>query len=203
MAVLLYLLVLVVGVGTWLARRARGRAAVQGEFALAGRSLSTLEVAATLAFSVLGTAHILGVFELSWTLGAAAVWFSLAHVVLLVVVCLSTGLWVRRLGVSTVPEILELLYGEKMRVVVSCVMAGVVTGLLTVETQGLGILMATMTGWSLHQGAVAGGLIGILYVIVAGMKEVGYLNVINATVKYGGLILATLFLAYWAYALLS
>ena len=50
-AVLLYLLVLVVGVGTWLARRARGRAAVQGEFALAGRSLSTLEVAATLAFA--------------------------------------------------------------------------------------------------------------------------------------------------------
>ena len=195
MAVLLYLLVLVVGVGTWLARRAPRRPAGHGEFALAGRSLSTLEVAATLAFSVLGTAHILGVFELSWTLGAAAVWFSLAHVVLLVVVCLSTGLWVRRLGVSTVPEILELLYGEKMRVVVSCVMAGVVTGLLTVETQGLGILMATMTGWSLHQGAVAGGLIGILYVIVAGMKEVGYLNVINATVKYGGLILATLFLA--------
>ncbi len=195
MAVLAYLAILVVGVGMWLSKREKKHHAVEGDFALGGRNLSTPVVAVTLAFSVLGTAHILGVFELSWTLGASAVWFSLAHVILLVVVCLSTGLWVRRLGVSTVPEILQLLFGEKTRILVSCVMAGVVAGLLTVETQGLGILMSTMTGWPLHQGAVAGGVIGILYVIMAGMKEVGYLNVINAAVKYGGLILATIFLA--------
>lgn len=194
LAVLAYLLILVVGVGSWLARRER-KHGVEGEFALGGRSLSSTVVAVTLAFSVLGTAHILGVFELAWTLGAAAVWFSLAHVILLVVVCVSTGLWVRRLGVSTVPEILELLFGGATRTVVSCVMAGVVTGLLTVETQGLGILMSTMTGWPINQGAVAGDVVGILYVVLAGMKEVGYLNVINALVKYGGLILATIFLA--------
>ena len=194
-AVLAYLVILVVGVGAWLAKREKNHRAVEGDFALGGRNLSTPVVAVTLAFSVLGTAHILGVFELSWTLGAAAVWFSLAHVIMLVLVCLSTGLWVRRLGVSTVPEILELLFGEKTRLLVSCVMAGVVAGLLTVETQGLGILMSTMTGWPLREGAIAGGVIGIFYVIMAGMKEVGYLNVINAAVKYGGLILATLFLA--------
>ncbi len=195
-AVLGYLFVLVVGVGSWLASRNKAKAAhVEGEFALGGRNMSTTVVAVTLAFSVLGTAHILGVFELAWTMGAAAVWFSLAHVILLVVVCLSTGLWVRRLGVSTVPEILEILFGEKTRLLVSCVMAGVVTGLLTLETQGLGILMSTMTGWSIQHGAIAGGFIGILYVILAGMKEIGYLNVINATVKYGGLIMATIFLA--------
>ena len=146
LAVLAYLFTLVLGVGSWLARREKKKESIEGEFALGGRSLSTPVVAVTLAFSVLGTAHILGVFELSWTLGAAAVWFSLAHVILLVVVCLSTGLWVRRLGVSTVPEILGLLFGDKTRTLVSCVMAGVVTGLLTLETQGLGILTATMTG---------------------------------------------------------
>ena len=123
LAVLAYLFALVLGVGSWLARREKKKASVDGEFALGGRSLSTPVVAVTLAFSVLGTAHILGVFELSWTLGAAAVWFSLAHVILLVVVCLSTGLWVRRLGVSTVPEILGLLFGDKTRTLVSCVMA--------------------------------------------------------------------------------
>ena len=194
-AVLTYLVVLIVGVGSWLARREEHASREVDGFALGGRSLSTPVVAVTLAFSVLGTAHILGVFELSWTIGAAAVWFSLAHVILLVMVCLTTGLWVRRLGVSTVPEILELLYGEKTRLLVSCVMAGVLTGILTVETQGLGILMATMTGWPLRIGAAAGGVIGILYVVFAGVKEVGYLNVINALVKYGGLILATAFLA--------
>lgn len=194
-AVLAYLFILVVGVGSWLAHREKKKQHVDGEFALGGRSLSSTVVAVTLAFSVLGTAHILGVFELAWTLGAAAVWFSLAHVILLVVACISTALWVRRLGVSTVPEILELLFGDKTRVLVSCVMAGVVAGLLTVETQGLGILMSTMTGWPIGQGAIAGGILGVLYIVLAGMKEVGYLNVINALVKYGGLILATIFLA--------
>ena len=194
-AVLGYLFVLVVGVGGWLARREKNRAAIDGEFALGGRSLGPAVVAVTLAFSVLGTAHILGVFEMSWTLGAAAVWFSLAHVILLILVCLTTGLWVRRLGISTVPEILERLYGERVRLLVSCVMAGMLVGIMTIETQGLGILMSSMTGWPIQRGALVGGAIGILYVILAGMKEIGYLNVINAAIKYGGLILATVFLA--------
>ena len=194
-AVLGYLFVLVVGVGGWLARREKSRVAIDGEFALGGRSLGTAVVAVTLAFSVLGTAHILGVFEMSWTLGAAAVWFSLAHVILLILVCLTTGLWVRRLGISTVPEILERLYGERVRLLVSCVMAGMLVGIMTIETQGLGILMSSMTGWPIQRGALVGGVIGILYVILAGMKEIGYLNVINAAIKYGGLILATVFLA--------
>jgi len=101
----------------------------------------------------------------------------------------------RRLGVSTVPEILEILYGPATRLVVSCVMAGVIFGILTIETQGIGIIMASMTGWEIQYGAIIGGILGIMYVIFAGLSQVGWVNLINAVVMYVGLILATIFLA--------
>ena len=195
-AVLVYEVALILGVGIWLARRESKHAKHEGDFALAGRNLPVPVVAITLALTVLGTAHILGVFEMVWGVGAAAVWFSIAHVILLVIVCLSTGLWVRRLGLTTVPEILDMLYGRATRLFVSCTMAGIIFGILTIETQGIGILIATMTGWEIKDGAIVGAIIGIFYVILAGMKEVGWLNLINATVMYVGLILATIFLAF-------
>jgi len=194
-AVLIYEAVLIFGVGFWLARKEKNQAESEGNFALAGRHLPMPVIAITLALTVLGTAHILGVFEMTWGLGAAAVWFSIAHVILLVMVCLTTGLWVRRLGLTTVPEILEELFGTGTRLVVSCTMAGVIFGILTIETQGIGIIIASMTGWDIAKGAVVGGVLGICYVILGGMKEVGWLNLINAVVMYFGLILAVIFIA--------
>lgn len=194
-AVLLYEVVVIVGLGLWLQRR-QARADRKDEFTLAGRSLPIPVVATTLALTVLGTAHILGVFEMAWILGAAAVWFSLAHVILLVVVCLGTGLWVRRLGVTTVPELLDRTYGLETRLCVSCVMAGAMFGILTVEAQGIGIIFASLTTWDIASGAIVGGIMGILYVILSGMKEIGWVNVVNAIVMYCGLILATVFVAF-------
>jgi len=195
-AVFVYEVAVIAGVAWYLSRKRKDQATAEGEFALGGRSLPTSVVAVTLALTVLGTAHILGVFEMAWTLGASAVWFSIAHVILLVVVCASTGLWVRRLGVSTVPQILEMFYGRNTRLLVSCVMVGVIFGILTIETQGLGIIVASMTGWEIKNGAIVGGIIGIFYVILAGIKEVGWVNLVNAVVMYIGLILATIFLAF-------
>ena len=190
-SVLVYEVVLILGVGLWLAKREANQPKSDGDFALAGRNLPVPVVAITLALTVLGTAHILGVFEMAWIFGASAVWFSIAHVILLVVVCLSTGLWVRRLGLTTVPEILGMLYGKGTRLFVSCTMAGVIFGILTIETQGIGIIISSMTGWSIKNGAIVGAVLGIFYVVLAGMKEVGWLNLINAIVMYIGCLLYT------------
>jgi SSS family solute:Na+ symporter len=75
-------------------------------------------------------------------------------------------------------------------------MAGVMFGILTVEAQGIGIIFASLTDWDIASGAIVGGVIGILYVILAGMKEIGWVNLVNATVMYIGLILATVFVAF-------
>ncbi|WP_114520790.1 sodium:solute symporter family protein [Altererythrobacter sp. ZODW24] len=190
--VLAYELIVIVGLGVWLQRR--HKAGTSAEFALAGRDLPTPVVAVTLALTVLGTAHILGVFEMTWMMGAIAIWFSIAHVILLTFVCLGTGLWVRRLGVTTVPELLDRAFGMETRLFVSCIMAGVLFGILTVEAQGIGIIFATLTDWSIQTGAIVGGTLGILYVIFAGMREIGWVNLVNAVVMYLGLIAATVYI---------
>lgn len=192
LGVLAYELIVIVGLGVWLQRRHKNQVASSDEFALAGRDLPMPVVAVTLALTVLGTAHILGVFEMTWMMGAVAIWFSIAHVILLTFVCLGTGVWIRRLGVQTVPELLDKTSGLETRLLVSCVMAGVLFGILTVEAQGIGIVINALTGWKIVNGAIVGGVLGILYVIFAGMREIGWVNLVNAVVMYVGLIIATI-----------
>jgi len=194
-AVIALQLVPIIGVWLWIASQKHGAAGAVSEFALAGRALPMPVVAATLALTVLGTPHIVGIFEMSWHIGATAIWFGLAHVVLLSIVCLSTGIWARRLQLTTIAELIEVLYSRNVRIAASCVMAGSIFGVLTLETQGLGIILSSMTGWDLRLCALIGGSLGILYVVLAGMKEVGWINLVNASLMYVALILATIFLA--------
>lgn len=191
--VLIYEILVIFGVGFFISKKRNKEE--EGGFALGGRNMGIWVLASTIALTVLGTAHILGVFEMSYGMGAVAYWFSLAHVALIIVACFGTGLWVRRMGVTTVPEALKGMYGAKNSLAISCVMAGCIWGILTLETQGVGIVIATMTGWGIVQGAIVGGILGIFYVVLAGMEEVGIVNVINAAVMYIGLIVATIFIA--------
>lgn len=197
-AVVIYELVVILGCAAFLKIKEKKTAvagAGEADFALGGRNMGVLTLAPTIALTVLGSAHITGVFEMSYGMGAIAIWFSLAHVIMIVVACFGTGLWVRRLGVTTVPQAIKDMYGPGVAIAISCVMAGQVWGVLTLECQGLGIVVSSLTGWSIEKAVILGGVLGILYVVFAGMKQVGAVNVINATVMYIGLIIATIFVA--------
>ena len=187
--VVLYEILSVVGVGWYLARKHKGE---EGGFADANKSMSAPIVGVTLALTYLGSLHVFGVMELSWNIGFAAIWVSVAHVILICVICLGPGRWVRRLGVGTVPEMLDMMYGSRVRVATSCANAAVVFGMLTMEAQAIGIVFSSLTGCSIAQGAIIGGIIGMLYVLLAGMEQIGILNVINTVVMFAGLILTGL-----------
>lgn len=194
-AVMVYELASILGIGWYLNRQARknmsaGGERASGEFILGGRSLPWYVIAVSMALTVLGTPHIFGLLEMSYNLGAVAAWFGLAHVVLLVVATLCTANWVRRANVSTMPEMLNNIFGSSTRLLVSCVMPGMIWAVLTLECQGVGIVFATITGMSITQGAIIGGVLGALYVLLAGMKEIGWVNLLNCAVMYIGLVLA-------------
>lgn len=191
--VVLYELIVILGVSAVLRKREAKLLEQEDGFALGGRSMGIAVLSPTIALTVLGAAHITGIFEMSYGMGAAAIWFSLAHVILIVVACFGTGVWVRRLGVVTVPEIIKGMYGPAIGIAVACTMGGTVAGVLTIECQGLGIVVNALTGWGIAQGVFVGGILGLLYVLLAGMKEVGVVNLINAIVMYIGLIVAVVF----------
>lgn len=191
-AVLLYEIISIFGVSWYLSRKQQG----SESFLLAGRSMPWGMLSVTLALTVLGTPHILGMFETAWHLGAVSLWFSFAHVILLVLVCIGTGRWVRRLSVSSMPELVSLLYGERVRLIACCVLIPLVWGITTLELQGMGIIFSLLTGCTLEHGVLLGACIGTLYVILAGLQEVAWLNILNAVVKYVGVIVATVWLTF-------
>lgn len=188
--VLIYEIATIVGVGMIIARRNRAAAAQEGNFALAGKGLPTAQVGITLALTMLGSAHIWGTTENAAGMGSIAVWFGIACTVMMVVITQITGPWVRKLGVNTIPDLFGRLYGKKTRILIACVMGPLVFGCLCLETQCVAITFVVCTGWPYFVGAIVGGAFGILYVLLAGMKEVSWLNMINAVMMYAALIIA-------------
>lgn len=201
-AVLLYEVISIGGVSIYLIskeKRQQKKVAEGGDdsFITSNRDLPTAIVGVSLALAVLGAVHVFGIMEMAWGMGAVSIWFSIAHVTLLCVICLATGRWVRRMKVATVPELIEKLYGNKIALIATCVIAGQTFAILTMEVQAFGIIFNTLThnSVSIQLGALIGSLIGIFYVIIAGMKEVGWVNLINTIVMYLGLIVAAIFLS--------
>ncbi|MBF7097251.1 sodium:solute symporter family protein [Alkalibacter sp. M17DMB] len=197
--VLLYEILTIVGVGWYLSKREKNNflsSEEEDSFILAGRGMNTTQVGVTLALTMLGSAHIWGTTANAAFVGATAVWFGLACTVMMVVITQMTGPWVRKLGTSTTPEFIGLLYGKKSRIIISCVMGPLIFGLLMLETQVIGITFAAMTGWDIGLGCLVGGIFGIGYVLFAGMKEVSWLNMINAALMYIALILTAVALFF-------
>lgn len=205
-AVLLYEVISIGGVSLFIINKEKKEKAKAGadavahnddDFITSGRSMSSTMVGVSLALAILGAVHVFGIMEMAWDIGASSIWFSIAHVTTIAVICLFTGRWLRRMKVNTVPELIQKLFGKKIATIVTCVVAGQTFAILTMEVQAFGIIFNTLTfdSVSIQMGSIIGGLIGIFYVIVAGMKEVGYVNMINTVVMYLGLAVGIIFLS--------
>jgi SSS family solute:Na+ symporter len=105
--------------------------------------------------------------------------------------------WFIRMGVVTVPDMLGRMFGPYfLAIACGCfVVAG--WSSLSLETQGLAVVVHGMTQLSLAQAAIFGGIIGVLYVFLAGMKEVGWVNLINAILMYVVCILVLVYIGLY------
>jgi SSS family solute:Na+ symporter len=190
-AVLFYEFVSIVGIGWLIARKQKQS---HESFLLADRSLSWPVLAVTMALTVLGAPHILGLFEMSWHLGAVSLWFAFGGCLLMFVATLFTGRWIRRLHVVSMPEVFGRLYGRTARLMVCCALIALVWGIESLEIQGLGVIFSVLTDVPLERAVYIGAVIGILYVAVSGLEQVAWLNMVNVVVKYVGLIIAMILL---------
>jgi SSS family solute:Na+ symporter len=193
--VLIYNVIVIGGIGWYLKWKDKQNHEVT-DMALGGRDANIAMFSVTLAITYLGSAHVYGLMEMSFVLGAVALWFCFAHTILICVICLGTGRWVRRIGTATIPELIGKLYNQRLRTYTACVGAMVVFGLVTLETQTLGIGISAMSGWSLGWSSVVGAIIGTAYVCMGGIKQTMWVNLINAVVMYASIIIAGIYLAF-------
>lgn len=191
--VILYEVIVIIGVSAWLNARAKRRV-TGGEFVQGGGNLGPVAVGATMALTSLGGAHILGMPGQATGTGIATYWFTMASGMMMIILCCYVGPWYKRFGFTTVSGMFENLYNRKVAVLLSAMTAGCTWGVITLEIQGVGIVIASMTGWNLVLCCIVGGIIAYLYVVFAGMKEVAWVNVINAIFMYLGVFIATYYL---------
>ncbi|WED25824.1 sodium:solute symporter family protein [Vibrio sp. DW001] len=193
--VLIYNIVVIGSIGWYLNQKDKASGKVT-DMARGGADANIAMFSVTLAITYLGSAHVYGLMEMSYSIGAVALWFCFAHTILMCVICLGTGRWVRRLGCATIPELQGHLFGKQMRNLTACVGGMVVFGLVSLETQALGIAISSSSGWSLPISVVVGAALGLAYVTMGGIKQTMYVNLVNAVVMYGSIIVAGFYLAF-------
>lgn len=195
-SIVVYLVALVVACSVIIKIMEKKRAKHKDEFALGGRSLTMPVVGITIALTNLGAVHVFGLMEMGFMMGFMAIWFVMGIVCMLVIICTFTGWLVRKYDCASMSEFIAYVFGQKMRVIVTCATAGVIWGFMTLEAQGLGIVFEAFTGYGITTGIFIGATISVLYVLLGGMKEISYANVVNSVVMYIGVILGVVIMGF-------
>ncbi len=187
--VLIYEFVSILGIGMFINRRNRKKGGQEeGGFAFAGSGLPASLVGITLALTLLGSAHNWGTCANVADMGVIAVWFGIACAIMMVVITNVTGPWIRRTGAKTVGEFLGHIFGKKSGILVSAINAALMIAMTCLEVETIAITLSMLTGLNYFVCAVIGGILAMLYVVLAGMKEIAWLNLINAILMYVSLI---------------
>lgn len=190
---LIYQVLSIFGVGLYLAKTRNKDE--DGGFTLGGRSFGLLLLVPTLVLVMLGTGHTIGGLEATFSYGAVQVWFVLGHVAILSLGLVTTCLWARRMRGTTISELLGRIYGDEMKILIAAVNATFTWAIISIETQGMAIILNVITGFDLRWGIVIGGVLGLAYSMLAGLKQSAILNMINIVVLYAGLGISVFYIA--------
>ena len=170
--------------------------AESGSFAFAGGGLPASLVGITLALTLLGSAHNWGTCQNAASMGVIAAWFGIACVIMMVVITQITGPWIRRTGAKTIGDFLNKVFGKVPGTMISCVNAALSIAMVCLEVETIAITLSFLTGWSYMISAIVGGILAMLYVLLAGMKEIAWLNLLNAILMYAALIVVFICLCF-------
>lgn len=179
-----------------LLQRKRKTDGKEKDFLYGGKQIGWFATAAGFALTALGGGHINGLTAQCWSTGVGTMFYCLGHGVFFIIIMRFTGVWYRRSGCATANE----MYGKMFHPVLVPLVSGVCLGyswlILCGETQGMGNIIATMTGIPNWAGCLIGAGIGLLYVLLAGMEEVGLVNSVNAILMYVFGIICLIFVGY-------
>lgn len=104
------LVALIAGISFWLGRKAARASKNQDDFFLMGRKLGLFGLVMTMLATQIGGGALLGASQEAYTHGWAVLFYPMGMVLGMVVLGLGYGAKMRRLNLTTVPEIFEVIY---------------------------------------------------------------------------------------------
>lgn len=184
----IYVLVLSVCLGVYMAKRKLGRSA--DSYFLADRSLGPWVGGLTIALASMGSLHTVGMMEAGGTQGLVSFWMTVAGAGSAAVTAAFYAPYYRKLNFNTLPEMFERLFDSKTRFFSSILGIVLAFGIVSLETQGGAIMLSAITGINVRLALVIFMLCAGAYVMIAGNWQAAYLNVINMILSYLALIVA-------------
>ncbi|NLL58095.1 MAG: sodium:solute symporter family protein [Firmicutes bacterium] len=185
---IIYVLVISVGIGIYMAKRKLGQSATS--YYLADKSLGPWVGGLTIALASMGSLHTVGMMESGGTQGLVTFWMTVAGAGSAAVTAAFYAPYYRKLGFNTVPELFEKLFDSKSRFLSSILGIALAFAVVSLETQGGAIMLSAITGIDVRVALVVFMLCAGAYVMIAGNWQAAYTNVINMIVSYIVLIVA-------------
>jgi len=191
--VIVYYLIVTIGIGTYFMKK-YGRAA--RDFTLAAMTMPWWLVATGIVLGPFGAGHTLSPAEASWGWGAAPNWWSIAGGTLSLTIAIFTiGRWYRRLGVSTIAEAYEKMFGPSVRAATAATTLIASLAICSLEFYATAAAISGFTGLSIEYCIALSFVFIIIYVLFSGVMQLATVNLINLIVYYSGVAFALVVLS--------
>jgi len=163
-------------------------------YVLAGRQLTTPLITVSIVGLAVGGASTIGVAEQAYKVGLSAGWYTTAWGIGAIVMGMAAAKKYRELNITTVPELLGRYYDKKG--MIAGVACQIIIQLVIMSLQylaGGSILCALMPEiFTLTTGMLASAVVFIGITSIGGMWSASLSNILNVSLKYIGIIIATI-----------
>ncbi len=165
---------------------------------VAGRNLGVVLATVSVAGEWLGGTSTVAVGQWGFKYGFSPFWYNVSTAVGMFIFGLTWAKLYHRMGVYTVPELIERLYGRGTRLLSAAFFAVAYLLLSAVQVAAIGALFGTTLGLDINVAIIAAGVAITVYTMAGGMHSVALTNFIHVFMIFIGL-----FAAYAAYMSLA
>lgn len=163
-------------------------------FLLAGRQLTSPLVAVSVAGLAVGAASTVGVAESAYNSGLAAGWYNGAWAAgALVMGVVAAGKY-RRLGISTLPELFDRVFGKESRLISAISLLIVLMMITSLQYLAGGAILSTLLPefFTFQTGMLVSAVVFIGIALIGGLWSSGLSNILSVALIYFGIIIATI-----------
>ena len=176
-------------------RFSRASAMRDGEdFVLAGRSLSTTVLGATMLATFVGSGSIIGGANFVYTYGPIPGVFFFAGTLIGILCLLVLVTRVRTGGFRTVPELFQDRYGTAARCIGTVMIIIAFVGITAYQFTGAGYIVSLMVPVSETQGAVVAAVLVTVLSMSGGLKSVAWTDALSSALVVLGLFVCLVYL---------
>jgi len=190
--IMLYALLLI-GVGFIITRRVKGSA----DYFVGGRKFGPALLFITMVAPNIGAGSTVGVAGLGFKVGISAAWWIVASAVGTFVLAFIVGpaLWrlAKKHDFYTLGDYLDYRYNRNFRGLISLMMAIGTVAIFAGQLMGIAWILSAVAGISKTVGVLIGAVVVVLYFGAGGLLAAAYVNIIEATVKLVGFLIAVPF----------